>query len=337
MSDAVLPDMPLSQPEPDVARDQVVAAFLAADHDGKRAAAVFRATFDQLYDGQHTGRYRWDQLFKTEKTHFGTLLEINIRKAFDDVIDEPADSDPLDYKVRGHDVDCKYSQRNGGWMLPPECFGQLLLVATADDARGVWSLGVVRASEENRNKGQNRDAKASLSMRGRSQIAWLHVDASLPPNILLGLDPITVKAVFAPKSGQKRVTELLKRVTHKRIGRNTIATLAQQDDYMARLRDNGNGARSTLREFGYLIPGGDYEAHRKVARQLGAVVPEPGEVVSLRVVPVDSAGPWTTELDERHWRLARDDEECQEPAPKLPSTRKAKLAAAQSADDDLLI
>ncbi len=35
-----------------------------------------------LLDGQHTGRYRWDQLHKTEKTHFGTLVEINLQRAF---------------------------------------------------------------------------------------------------------------------------------------------------------------------------------------------------------------------------------------------------------------
>jgi hypothetical protein len=29
-----------------------------------------------LLDGQHTGRYRWDQLHNTEKTHAGTLVEI---------------------------------------------------------------------------------------------------------------------------------------------------------------------------------------------------------------------------------------------------------------------
>ncbi len=27
-----------------------------------------RQTLDQLYDGVRTGRYRWDQLYKTEKT-----------------------------------------------------------------------------------------------------------------------------------------------------------------------------------------------------------------------------------------------------------------------------
>ena len=37
---------------------------------------------DQLYDGQRTGRYRWDQLRKTEKTHCGTLVEINMQREF---------------------------------------------------------------------------------------------------------------------------------------------------------------------------------------------------------------------------------------------------------------
>lgn len=320
--------MPLIDPDPDPARDEVVDAFKTADPEGTRAAAVFRATFDQLYDGQHTGRYCWDQLYKTEKTHYGTLLEINLRKAFDDVIDDTAEGHLLDYKIHGQDVDCKYSQRAGGWMLPPECFGELLLVATADDAQGTWSLGVVRASDQNRNQGQNRDAKASLNARGRSQIAWLHIEATLPPNVLLSLDPMTLRAVLAPKSGQARVNELLRRVTQRRIGRNTIATLAQQDDYMARLRDNGHGARAVLRKEGYLIPGGDYEVHRAAARQLGVTVPEPGEVVSVRVVPAGDDAPWTVELEGRRWRRARDDEATTESAPKLPDIKKPKKSAS---------
>lgn len=324
MNEDLLPGFALTEPEDDPARDEVVAAFAAADPDGKRAAAVFRATFDQLYDGQRTGRYSWHQLYKTEKTHYGTLLEINLRRTFDDVIDDTAEDHPLDYLIRGHDVDCKYSQSPGGWMLPPECFGHLLIVATANDQRGTWSLGVVRASEENRGQGKNRDAKASLSARGRRQIEWIQYEAGLPPNILLSLDHQTLRQVLAPKSGQARVTELLRQVTQRRIGRNTIATLAQQDDYMARLRDNGNGARTTLRAEGYLIPGGDYEAHRNVARQLGVAVPEPGEVVSLRVTPATDDEVWTVELEGRRWRLARNDERTTDPAPKLPDVRKAK-------------
>jgi len=314
----------IGEPESDPARDQVVEAIRRADPDGLRAAAVFRGTFDQLYDGQHTGRYRWEQLYKTEKTHFGTLLEINLRRAFDDIID---DGKLLDYQICGYDIDCKYSQRMGGWMLPPECFGELLLVATADDEQGVWSLGVVRASDANRRTSENRDGKTSLNSHGRKQIGWIRMEASLPPNVLLGLDPVTLAQVFTPKSGQARVTELLRRVTQRRIGRNTIATLAKQDDYMARVRD-GNGARTTLRREGYLIPGGDYEAHREVAKQLGVEEPQPGEVVSMRVVPADRNDPWTIELEGRFWRIAAPGEQATEEAPRLPDVRKPKPTTA---------
>jgi hypothetical protein len=303
----------------DPVRDLVADVFRRVDPDGKRAAQVFRATFDQLYDGQHTGRFRWDQLFKTEKTHYGTLLEINLRREFDDVID---DGVLLDYRVLGHDIDCKYSQNLGGWMLPPECFGHLLLVGTASDAGGTWSLGVVRAKDENRRTSENRDGKTSLNKRGRTQIDWLQVDAVLPPNILLSLDDDTLHAVLARKSGQARVIELLRLITGRRIGRNTIATLGKQADYMARLRDNGHGARTVLRREGYLIPGGDFEVHRAVARQLGVEVPEDGEVVSVRVVPAVPGDAFTVELEGRLWRAAREDEPALVEAPRLPETKK---------------
>jgi hypothetical protein len=62
---------------------RAVAEELAeSDPSGVKIAKVLRRTYDMLLDGQHTGRYRWDQLFKTEKTHFGTLVEINLQRAF---------------------------------------------------------------------------------------------------------------------------------------------------------------------------------------------------------------------------------------------------------------
>lgn len=301
-------------------RDEIVSAFREVDPDGLRAGRVFRDTFDQLYDGQHTGRFRWDQLFKTEKTHYGTILEINLRRAFDDLID---DGEKLDYQICGYDIDCKYSQTMGAWMLPPESFGHLLLVAHADDSKGMWSLGVVRASDRNlRLTSKNRDGKTNLSPRGKLQTAWIRHRAELLPNILLGLDDATLAAVLAPKSGQKRVDEIFRRVTNTRIGRNTVATLAQQEDYMARVRDNGNGARTTLRKEGYIIPGGDYGPHRKVAQDLGIEVPRPGEFVSVRVVPTEPGDRAVVLLDGGFWRAAAEGEEAIYPAPKLPTVKK---------------
>lgn len=305
----------------DAAAAEVIAAFAAADPDGQRTAAVLRSTFDQLYDGQRTGRYRWDQLFKTEKTHFGTLFEINLRREFDDII---ADGETLDYRIAGYEIDCKYSQSMNGWMLPPECFGHLLLVCTANDANSEWSLGIVRATPENlRQSSANRDGKTNLSPVGRSNIHWLQWGAELPPNVLLSIAPEVQERVFAPKSGQQRLNELFRSVQNLRIGRNTVATLAQQDDYMKRARSNG-GSRTALQPEGILVIGGDYAVQRSVAENLGAVVPQPGEFVSLTVVPALDSDPNTVYLDGRLWRLADGVEPVSVAAPELPKSAKRK-------------
>jgi Restriction endonuclease NaeI len=94
---------------PDAELTAVAAEIRSFDLDGSRTARVIRNTFDQLYDGQRTGRYRWDQLYKTEKTHCGTLLEINLQREF-----KFSDGPTLDYLIGGVDVDCKYSQTIGG-------------------------------------------------------------------------------------------------------------------------------------------------------------------------------------------------------------------------------
>src|SRR6266436_3958637 len=124
------------------------------DPQGLRTGQVLRDTLDQLYDGQRTGRYRWDQLFKTEKTHCGTLVEINLQREF-----QFRDGANLDYHIGTEDVDCKYSQTLGGWMIPPEAHGHLCLLLWADDTASRWSMGVVRVTVERLNTGGNRDRK----------------------------------------------------------------------------------------------------------------------------------------------------------------------------------
>ena len=51
---------------------------------------------------------------QAEKTHFGTLVEQH--QPFEDGLS-------LDYRIAGAEVDCKYSQRPWGWMIPPEARG----------------------------------------------------------------------------------------------------------------------------------------------------------------------------------------------------------------------
>ncbi|MGC0368980.1 NaeI family type II restriction endonuclease [Microbacterium sp. SLBN-111] len=301
--------------EADQALVEVFRAFQEADPAGTRTARMMRRTLDQLYDGQRTGRYSWAQLHKTERTHFGTLFEINLRREFDDVIDEGVH---LDYRIRQHDVDCKFSQRVGGWMIPPEAIGHLLFLGYVNDAASEFAVGIVRASPTHLRPGANRDAKVGLNASGRDAIRWLHRPGALPSNVLLQADPSDIEAIFAPGlSGQARVNELFRRVTRQRIGRNAVATVAQQDDFMKRVRENG-GARSALRAEGYVILGGDYAFHRSAAFQLGIPVPEPGEMVSVRLTPAGSNDMNTFDVAGATWRVADDNEHVAGPAPMIP-------------------
>lgn len=294
----------------DAGVSDVVAELKRLDPDGSRIARVFRTTFDQLYDGQHTGRYCVDQLFKTEKTHFGTLIEINLQREL-----RLKDGEVLDFCISGHEVDCKFSHTSA-WMLPLESFDQIVLVAQANDQKSTWSVGVVRVTESNRRTSENRDRKTGLNARGRSQIAWLFKDAPMQPNALLKLPPNIVAKIMSGRSGQARLNELFRYATNRRLTRNIIATVAQQDDYMKRVRANG-GSRSALRAEGYLILSGDYRVQRNLAISLGSAIPEPGELVSVRVKPasettgVDIANTW--------WKLAVDVDSITSPAPVVPN------------------
>lgn len=306
--------MPQQVGSTDEALDDVIDAFSRTHDLEPRLAAIFRQTFDQLYDGQHTGRYAWDQLYKTEKTHFGTLVEINLRRKFTDLV---GDGVKLDFQIAGHDIDCKYSFRMGGWMLPPECFGELLLVCNADDANSEWAVGVVRAVPEFLRGGANRDGKTGLNEEGRDSIRWIFRGSPMSPNVLLQLDSEERQRVFAGRSGQQRVNELFRTATLRRIGRNAVATVAKQDDYMKRVRANG-GARTALADEGILIPGGDYGTHQDLARHLNIEVPQPGEFVSVRVAPGSEADPFTVSLEGSLWRVAEPGDPVVR-APRLPA------------------
>ncbi len=289
----------------------VAGELRALDADGSRMAAAIRGALDMLLDGQHTGRYRWDQLHKTEKTHAGTLVEIALARAL-----HLADGRALDYTIAGADVDCKFSQRMGGWMVPPEADGQLLLLVQASDEDGTWSAGLVRATEDHLRPAGNRDAKRALNETGRAAVRWLHARAPLQENALIRLPEREVAAVFAPASGQQRVNELFRRAQRMRVSRTVVATVARQDDYMKRVRDGG-GARDQLRAEGIVIFG-DFAGDQGLASALGLPRPRAGEFVSARLARrIAPDGARSIRLDRADWVLASPADPA-EPAPALP-------------------
>lgn len=287
----------MTLPSTDAVLQAVVSEIHRLDPGGTRTARVLRDTLDQLYDGQRTGRYRWDQLYKTEKTHCGTLVEINLQREFGF-----KDGDVLDFSICGTEVDCKYSQRVGGWMIPPEADDHLSLVAWADDVASKWSLGIVRVTAEILNLGSNRDAKRTISRSGQQAITWIFPEFALPANILLHLDRATVDSIMALRSGQRRINALFRATLGKLVGRGVVATVARQDDYMKRVRVNG-GARTALRPEGIVVLG-QYQAHARVAKGLGLPVPCRGESLAVRLAPAEQPGVGVVEIDQGFWRVA---------------------------------
>ena len=297
--------------DPDPGLTAVAVALRALDPGGERTARVLRETLDQLYDGMRTGRYRWDQLHKTEKTHCGTLVEINMQREFGF-----EDGEKLDFSIAGLEVDCKYSQRDGGWMIPMEAHNEICMVLWASDHESRWKMGVVRAEPGLLSGGRNRDAKTTLNAQGREAICWLFQHNRLAENTLLQLPRATADEIMAGRSGAERVRRLCRLVQGSIIRREIVATVAQQVDYMKRLRGNG-GARSDLRPQGIIILG-QYERHQLIAEALGLPVPGSGDTVTARVFPALPGESPSVMIDGSFWRLANESDPI-EPAPTLPS------------------
>ena len=297
-------------PDSDLALHTVSDQILRIDPTGERIGTVLRETIDQLYDGQRTGRYRWEQLLKTEKTHCGTLVEINLHRAFNF-----ADGTKLDYKIAGNEVDCKYSQKLGGWMIPPEAHGELCLLVWASDELSKWNIGIVRAHPHFLG-GKNRDGKSTLNQEGRLAIHWLYLPhmyntnaqlsklqhLELQPNILLQLPENTVNGIMQLKHGTQRLNQLFRAAMEQRVARGVVATVAQQEDYMKRVRENG-GSRGALRPEGRIILG-QIKSHTAIAKALGVPIPGTGESVSVRVSPSVKNATGSVLIENKYWRKA---------------------------------
>jgi len=296
--------------------DFVTDTLLDSDPDGDRMAGVVRLTIDQLLDGRRSGRWDYTQLHKTEKTYMGTLVEINVQREF---LFE--DGDATDYRINGIEVDCKFSQRIGGWEIGPELIGHIALVVWASDEQSQWRAGLVRATADRLRTSMNRDAKRKLTREGVDQIRWLwDGHPELEPNVLLHLHPLQRERIMSARSirgarhGQARLFQLCREVQGVVLGRAVIETVGWGlDDPMKRMRSNG-GARDALREEGLLVLG-HQDNDPFVARALGLPIPYKGEFVVGRVVP--SAVGVGAEIEGTWWRLAEVDDPVVS-APRVP-------------------
>ena len=267
-----------------------------------RFGSAIRQSFDEVFDGQRTGRYALAQLSKVEKTYIGTKIEIVVQAEFD-----LQRGRRMDYLVAGEDVDAKWSMKSGGWMIPTEAVGELCLCMTADDDRSTFSVGIVRADDVMLRTSKNKDQKRRLNDGGLAAMSWLAEDGELAENLLLHLDAPTRSAILDPAlSGQRRVNQLFRHVHGRLVRREVVLTVAQQDDGPKRVRD----ARKHLQPEGVVILG-HQGSHPRIAGALGLATPPKGSWIASRVVNASGPGPGVTEIDDVLWRVASDSDPLQ--------------------------
>lgn len=267
---------------PDSAFDDVIGFFPPGEECAAAFGSVLRQSIDEVLDGQRTGRFDVSDLEKTEKTYLGTKVEIITRDHFGW---ERGQRGRMDYLIAGHEVDSKFTS-GGNWTIPAEAVGHICLLMKADDHQSSFQVGLVRIDEGLLNAGRNRDGKRTLSATGRQAVHWLVRDGRLPPNILLSLAPHERDAIFHPPatgrrrsgSGQARTNALFRQVRGRLVDRNTVLTVARQDDGPKRVRD----ARIDLRTEGIMILGHQNQ-HPRIARALDLPVPDKGSWIAVKV------------------------------------------------------
>jgi hypothetical protein len=172
--------------------------------------------------------------------------------------------------VAGVEVDVK-NTIGSNWMIPPEAVDRLCLLTQIDEESARFSVGLIRAREEQLGK-ENQDKKRSVTKQGRESIRWIVRDAVLPVSAFLTSTPSTRDQVFEKASGQAGVAELFRQIQKVAIQRSDIEAVAarksRQVDVRARVRD----AKTKLRQEGLLVLRGWNPGERQEAVKRGYVI-----------------------------------------------------------------
>jgi hypothetical protein len=314
------PDISGARQEPPDDLREIAAWFEGQEDARRRFGFVFRDALDFMLDGQHTGRWHYDHLSKTEKTHLGSMIEITFAKEF-----EIEEGRLIDWRVAGQDIDCKFSRSMYGWEFPLEMYAQSYstghkntidhpaFVAWMCDDTNEWAVGLVRISDgllrfhpDGRPR-WNGDRKRKIADEHQDEIYWLFggVQDDLPRNAILDLSAAErAGALNSSTSGNMRMKVLFTAVQQQLIDRGTILTVGQQDDSPRRARDS----RTLLAKSGIALLG-HMEGHPDVALALGLDVCEKGQWMSVRLVQVDAHSPRRKAFHRgRWWAIANEGE-----------------------------
>lgn len=226
--------------------------------------AMLRHCIDDVIMTPKTGRRSYEELEKTEKTYIGTRVEIELRA----LLRLPRGR--LDTEILGRDVDIKNTM-GSNWMIPSEALDHPCLLVAADELRARCYLGLIVARPSYLTKGKNKDGKGSISAAGFGNILWLLCDHAYPANFWRAQDPEVVTEIFSGRTGNARMASLFRHIPNTPIARDVVEAVAQQKDFMRRIRsDKGRGTRDLLERDGMLLLSGQYDSQLIKALDLPA-------------------------------------------------------------------
>lgn len=241
---------------------------------------MFRDAIDGVIDTPKTRRRAYADLGKVEKTYIGTRIEILLRAYL-----QAPEGKVLDLLLGGIETDIKHTMADN-WMIPPEAHGHPCILTAADEAVGRCYFGIVVAHPHHLNPGKNRDGKQTLSPPGVASIRWILEGVAYPLPFWTSLPDAVVKDVFSGTGGTDRLARLFRHALGRKIHRDVVQAVAQQLDYMKRVRFNG-GARDPLAAEGILLLSGKYDA--TLIQRLGLPNCTPDEFVSHRIRSAEEA------------------------------------------------
>jgi hypothetical protein len=143
-------------------------------------------------------------------------------------------------------------------------------------------MGLIVAKPEYLTAGLNRDAKASISAAGKTNIWWLLKDLPYPRNFWRHIDQAIVERICTPLSGNARMVALFKELADQPIPRKVVESVAAQQDFMRRVRgDNKRGTRDRLAGEGFVVLSGKVD--KKLIQELRLPHTGPSEFISHQV------------------------------------------------------
>lgn len=273
-----MPAAPLPSSHPDYkSLAPLVAAFIKAAGGlpklTQEIPQIIRKAIDEVIDAPRTNRFTLAETEKTEKTYLGTKIEILLRA----YLNIPK-GEILDLAIAGVETDIKNTM-GGNWTIPMEAFGHPCLLIKENEKTALCSVGIIIARDAYLNPGSNRDAKRSFSAAGLQNVWWILKDQPYPPNFFEQMPLTQRQAIMNAGAGTARLAALFEAVQTKPISRLIVQSIAQQEDYMKRVRRNG-GARDVLAPKGIAILWGAGDKALIEKLELGPVGPD--EFISYR-------------------------------------------------------